>query len=363
MNIKIIFTSIVFFVSMLIAVESLAVDIAFWTTKRGNTNLPRDKIVSMVKQTIDLNNVAAMKIQVIFDEQNSPEHILVFKLSNKYLEAAIDKINIDSNFNFISLERNYKLSPYDIAQRIPELANASCPDPTIRFIVFAPFEEGKEISEQRLANSVADTAVAHNLKTVRLLLKDATAQNYLSYMTCPNLIGNYASTHGFEDGKLMTYDGYIIPSDISSILTEKFKFKVTTIWAACLVFASPMAAAMIEDAETQKFIAGITKVPIDVGTQIAASTMIRIISDANIKIADAFGFYWKQYNKDPIKNKWGINIDGFGSDYFAHESEISQGVAAKSTSNSAWGETAAVAGATASTIVIGTYAANQMNHI
>lgn len=205
----------------------------------------------------------------------------------------------------------------------------SCPDPTTQFIVFAPSDDGHPPIMQQEAETIAQLAEKSGLKTIRLTLKDTktalpTRENYLRYLSCPNLIGTFATTHGYADGKIETSEPniYITAADVSQYLKGKFKYKVMVFWDACLVFSTPMATALIEDAQAQKFIAGITRLPINKGAEISMCAMEKILTNRgtkNITITDALNQCWgyDPYGKDPYtNNKWGINIDHCGSDYF-----------------------------------------------
>src|SRR6202012_5742777 len=105
-------------------------------------------------------------------------------------------------------------------------------------------------------NDVADAAEKAGFNTVRLLKSQATRQNYLNYLSCPNLVGDFYDGDANPD-ELETYDVPISAQDVSIVLKGAFRNHVTHIWVACKAFNDPMLSAMVNDAGSQKFIAGV----------------------------------------------------------------------------------------------------------
>jgi hypothetical protein len=295
---------------LLLSNIALAADISLLESKYGNIN--KEKVIALIKNKIPQTDVAAIKAQVVFNDQ-IPDHVIVFKLSNKYLAATVDNISIDQDYNFISLQPNYTITTSDAAQRVLTINDIACPAGAekTQVIVFAPLEDNKI---QQIANSVADTAEnTYGLPTKRLLQQNATAQNYLNYMSCPTLIGNFAIATGLPDA-IITADGYITATDIDTALLEKFHFSVATIWAVGNVFAGEMGRSLAENAQTQRLTAGLTELSLATAPAAAACTM-KAILDGKTKISDTLAGCKKIF-RDPNADFWGMEDDGFSSDYF-----------------------------------------------
>ena len=181
-----------------------------------------------------------------------------------------------------------------------------CPDEATQFISFAPNED---LFEQGIATDVAQSARQHGLKTVLLLGAKATRHTYLSYMSCPNLVGN------FYDGdsnptEMITADDSITAEDFKTVLNKSFRYRVTNIWLACEAFNDPMRGAIINEAQSQKFAAGINNLLVGPSDRTAACAMKAALDGQPMKTA--FKSCYAKF--DDHHDQWGF--DGQGSDQF-----------------------------------------------
>lgn len=296
--------SFLFFFSSYLYASS---DIYLIPSKFSHKNVSLEKINKVVQDNFNLNEYRDVKVQVIYDNKQNMNYLLVFLPSKTSHSLTVSRVNIDSHYQVLSIENKYHVTAEEAAQQGGIAVNqAKCPNNSVAVIAFAPNNHKLELAVTR---DVALAAIIHGLKTVTLLTKNATRDNYLNYMTCPNLKGNFYD--GDADPELIiTVDGYIYADDFKQILAKKFRFKVTNIWLACQAFNDPMRSAVIDVAETQKYAAGINNLLIGPSDFAAACAMKKAFDGKPMEAA-----FWDCYKKfDRDKDIWGYG--GRGADYF-----------------------------------------------
>jgi hypothetical protein len=281
--------------------------ITLFNANNSAPNIPTQKIIHMIQTHFDANQYRTIKFQVINNTKQKADHVLVYLFSKKYHRMDVARMNIDTNYHKVSIVKNYRLTTDDLSQQPGiQSAQAQCPDETVQFISFAPNDDDFELG---IANDVADAAEAHGLKTIRLMKEQATRTNYMNYMKCPRLKGN------FYDGdanpqEITTYDGVVTYDDINKELLNQFAFKVTNIWLACEAYNDPMKTSMLDTAQTQKYAAGINDLLVGPSDKAAACTMKAALD--NQPMTAAFQNCYAQL--DNPEDQWGFG--GNGSDYF-----------------------------------------------
>lgn len=276
-------------------------------TRHGNQNIPIDKIKSQIIKKIKTEDYSEIKLQLIYNKDLKPDHLIMYLLHKNHHSISLEKININQDYRIISFEKNYQLTTTDLAQQPGKsLLEAKCPDSSVEFVGFAP----NDIPiEQSVTQDVIDAANIQGLKTISLLLKNATRENYFNYLVCPNLKGVFfdGNSHPYF---LMVYDGIISTQDIKSILADKFRYQVTNIWVAGEAFEDPMESTLIDTVKAQKFIAGINELTIGPSDRTGACAMKAAIYGKPITYS--FEFCYKKYETD--LDEWGIG--GNGTDFF-----------------------------------------------
>ncbi len=262
-------------------------------------------LTQIIKQQFDLSQFREIKLQLIVNRQHQPDHLLVYLLAKEMHVVEMARVDIDRGFHALRTVRQYAVETNDVLEQPGINANeAACPDTDVEFVAFAPNDMD---IEQDTTIGVAKLAEAHKLKTVRLLVGDATRTNYMNYMKCPKLVGN------FYDGDanptvITTVDGLIAYSDIKAEL--KFNYKTTNIWLACQAYKDPMKSVMLADAASQKYAAGINNLRVGPSDKAAACAMKAAIRGRAMTAA-----FKRCYDKfDVSSDKWGW--DGEGSDFF-----------------------------------------------
>ncbi len=274
---------------------STAPQITLWPTTVAD--VPFEKVEQIVTTHVNTTDYREVKAQVIRDKKQRP-HLLIYLFSPKYHGFQTAKVD----FNSGGFEANYRLSDDDIAEQ-PRPKDLACPDTKVQFIAFAP---NNIPCEQQVTTDVATAAEAKGLKTVRLLMRNATSENFMNYMSCPNLKGIFYDGDGDPEA-ITTSNGVITSKDIAYL---KLHHNVTNIWVACEAFNNPMKKAAITEAESQKYAAGINDLLIGPSDEMAKCAMIEAFDGGSM--TDAF---WTCYKKlDNVTDEWGFA--GNGSDYF-----------------------------------------------
>lgn len=283
--------------------------ITFLPTTNG---LPQAEPIALlskqIAQQFSLEDFRAIKAQLITTKSGIPDHVIVYLLSKNFHRVDVARMDLDRGYHVSGVHQPYHLSAEDNAQQPGgPLHEARCPDNEIAVIAFAPND--MEL-EQRITEEVAQSAEAHGLKTVRLLLKDATRKNYLDYMQCPKLVGN------FYDGDanpevITTVDGVLTVDDIQETLNNQFHYKVTNYWLACEAYNDPMQSTMLYTAQSQKYAAGINDLLVGPSDETAACAMKAAFDRQPLTAS-----FQDCYNKyDDREDQWGYGGDG--ADIFA----------------------------------------------
>ena len=246
-----------------------------------------------------------IRARVIYNNAK-PDHVLAYLFSKKFHHFEYASIKIDANANLDEVTRNYKLQNLDLNQPLSNrMDTPTCPDPTVQFISACPNDDDFEIG---IANDVANAAKAKGLNTVVLLKKDLTSKNYLNYMSCPNLIGNFYDGDANTD-VLATYDGEISANQFTTLLAGQFRNKVTNIWLACQAYNDPMLTAVRDTDQSQKYAAGINDLLVGPSDDAAACTMKAGLEGK--PLTQSFEECKKKFDTD--EDQWGFG--GNGSDF------------------------------------------------
>ncbi len=252
------------------------------------------KIRSLVEENFDVNSFREVRVQV------SGRDLVVFLFSKKYHKFETAKLSVSHQGDLLSVEDNFQPRAGDLTF-VPK-----CPDESVQFIAFCPNDIDVE---QEVTKDVAAFARQKGLKTVELLLKDATKEAYLNYMVCPNLVGNFydgdSDPHSF-----ITYDSTISHQEISALLPKSFRYKVTNIWLACQAYNDPILSSVLVDAQAQKYAAGINNLLVGPSDYTAACTMKAGIEGK--PLSSSFNSCYERF--DTPEDKWGFG--GQGADIF-----------------------------------------------
>jgi hypothetical protein len=262
-----------------------------------------------IDQAFPAENYREVTYQVIYKDQ-TPNHLLVYLFVKGQHRVDFASIAVDASMNPRAITENYKLTEMDHKAQsgAKKPSTSACPDTSVQFLSVCPNNNSLEIN---IVQGVASAAVAAGLKTKVLLQKDATSKNYLAWMSCPNLVGNFYDGDA-NTGVLATSDGEISAAQFVSNLKGAFRSKVTNIWLACEAYNNPMLAAVRDSDQSQKYAAGINDLQVGPSDNAAACAMKAAI--AGKPMTAAFQACYKSV--DNSADHWGFG--GAGSDLFGH---------------------------------------------
>jgi len=247
-----------------------------------------------------------IRAQVIANSEGEPDHLLVYLLARGEHRVDFSSIAIDREFRFRSVTENYRWTDADRDQQPGTATRASCPDPSVQFISFCPNDDSLE---EGTTHEVTVAAQAAGLKTVELLHDQASRQAYLNYLSCPKLLGNFYDGDA-DPSSITTNDGGLFADDFTGALKGQFKYWVTNIWVACQAFNNPLHDALINDAQSKRYAAGINNLQVGPSDKAAACAMKAAL--AGEPIAQSFQDCVNQL--DISADHWGI--DGNGPNLF-----------------------------------------------
>jgi hypothetical protein len=258
-----------------------------------------DEVKSVVTDAVDVNTYREVRVQIF------PDHMVLQLFSKLFHRVDLVRLDMSTDHEVIAAHSPYVYTTAELKlqddRNIP-----SCPDPSVQFLAFAP---NNIPVEQEVTLDVIQAAQAKGYKVVSLLNAQATRLNYLAYMSCPQLVGNFydgdASPQHFN-----TYDGIVSATEISAA-KSLFRYQVTNIWVACEAFNDPMLTAVTVDAQSQKYAAGINNLLVGPSDYAAACAMKAAIDGA--PMTQSFQDCYKQL--DTTEDQWGFG--GTGSDIFA----------------------------------------------
>jgi hypothetical protein len=269
--------------------------------------IPKAKLIAGLQKKFNATDYREVRAQVIFNEKQEPDHLLVYLHSKKFHRVDLSAVKLDSNYNLLTVIKSYEMQDEDKSQQPGiDASRAKCPDESVEVIAICPNDND---FEQEITDKVVVAARAKGLKTVKLDYKNGTRTNWLNYMTCPKLKGN------FYDGDsnpttIVTSDGSLSASELGSTLTGQFKYNVTNIWVACQAFKDPMGGTMMTKAQSRKYAAGINNLQVGPSDDAAVCTMQAAFDGK--PMTESFHACYKQFDNED--DQWGF--DGKGTDYF-----------------------------------------------
>lgn len=305
----------------------------------------QERITQAIRGNFDLSKYREVRIAVVNESGGTP-YLLLQLLSRKYHRVDNARVDLNRSFDFLGVQKNYKMTPEDYINQFKvdelqplenqfkagemeplssqpkgsevkaltefhlRLSNLECPNQDVEFLTFAPNDEP---TEQSTAKEVAAEAAKHGLKSVSLLIKDATHDMLIAFLKCPNLKGVFYDGDA-NPSEITTNDGELEASEF--VRYFKFGKRVTHIWLACQAYNDPMLSTMITSAEAQKYAAGINDLQIGSSDRTAACAMKAALDGQPMTAS-----FWRCYDTQdkPIDNwvdRWGF--DGPGSDLFGH---------------------------------------------
>ena len=261
------------------------------------------KVLTFLNNHFDATPYREVQVQAF----KNPDYYVLYLFAEGYHTIELAKLTLTSAGTG-ELQTNYEFSANELEtlSRKKTRSPYACPDPSAQFIVFAP---NPQPVEQNAAAEVISAANASGLKTVALLKGDATHDQFLNYLKCPNLRGS------FYDGDankqiIKTADGAISYVEIQRELANQFQYQSSHVWVACEAFLDPFKSTLLVNAGAKKYAAGINKLIVGPSDKTAVCALKGAFASQLMTAA-----FKECYNKlDDKRDQWGF--EGAGSDYF-----------------------------------------------
>ena len=295
--------SLLFLFSSHVFATSIQKIIILPQTNPARSLIADEKIRELVAQFIPVDRFRMVRAQLIEQSSQSPAHIIVHLHTPGLHQLTFASITLDAHFHAVDFQNQYELTADDEAHQPGLIQKATCPDPSVQFIGFAPNQDDFEI---QITKNVTATARQKGYKTVELLVTDATRQNYFNYLSCPQVKGNFYDGDS-NPSAIVTADGVITAKELALF---RYQHHVTQIWLACQAFNDPLLTTMIKTSESQKYAAGVTDLIVGPSDNAAQCTMIAALNGQ--PMTAAFQACYKQY--DTAEDVWGFA--GNGADIF-----------------------------------------------
>ena len=216
------------------------------------------------------NNI---RIKLINDQNHNPDHLLVFK-NKKYTKGfELDKIDLNNN----KITQNIKLSAQDSKSLAPNSAPV-CPDESIDFVIssYNYSDYQRQIFSSPALDEIRRNAIRSGFKVKTLYDDEATTENIMNYLSCPNVKAYHDTGDGNTDG-WETFDGMVSNDDIDNNLNDKLKNKIIYL-NDCLVFNDPLKTSIIS-AGASGYMGGITTLSILTTDEAGACTWSSIFEN------------------------------------------------------------------------------------
>ena len=267
------------------------------TTSQALATPLKQRISALIEKNVAVNDYRKVTYKAYYSTAGNLDRLVV----NLFIKGQhrFEKIALVMHGSEVA----YVIKPYLAASIQPvKKESFACPDQSVQFIAFAPNDDEFELA---ITETVALAAEEKGLKTIRLYKQQATRRNYLNYMLCPHVEGNFYDGDAWPQS-ITTYDDDVTYQDINTYLNQKFNYKMVNIWLACEAYNDPMKSAMLVSAQSQKYAAGVNDLLIGPSDKAAACAMIEALNGSDLSTA-----FKTCYNKLDVKeDQWGFGGDG-----------------------------------------------------
>lgn len=238
-----------------------------------------------------------LRVKTIYNAHGLPDHLIVFKNQKTTKGFTIDRIALANN----ALTENVMLTPQDLKQ-LDVTTTPQCPDNQVTFVVssYNYSDPDRKIFSSPAVDQIAQEATQAGYHVKELFDKDATTQNMLNYLSCPNVKAYHDTGDGYPY-YIETYDGILSVDDINKNLAHKLQNK--TIYLNDCMVASKVDNSIektIINNGAQAFIGGIT--PLGVLTTDAAGACFWHQAMQGKNMQQASAFCQSQYDYTGVQN-------------------------------------------------------------
>ena len=247
------------------------------------------------------NNYANIRVKLIYDNNNL-DHLLIIK--NKKLQKGfeLDKINLNDN----TLIRNYKFNTRE-NKIFDAQTQPVCPDDSITFVISSynySDVQRKTFSSPAL-DEINQSATRAGFKVKTLYDNEATSQNIINYLSCPNVKAYHDTGDGNTNG-WETFDGLITYENIQENLNGKLHNKIIYL-NDCLVFNDPLKQTVISIGGAAAYLGGITELSTLTTDEAGACTWNEILeNNTDVPLDKKSSICQNAYDYNPLEPSDGI---------------------------------------------------------
>ncbi|MCP4748262.1 MAG: hypothetical protein GY874_19315 [Desulfobacteraceae bacterium] len=280
--------------------------------QEGAKSLDVQKVHKIIRENFDINDdngpYSKVKIEIVYDQAESPEHLLIYLLNKKYYTFETARIDLAEDLSVKDIIMNYELKEQDLVRDDMKQSYASCPDESVD-MVFATCETGIPTAVDGV-ESLEKTATDQGYNVKTLFGSDEDKQAVYDWLSCENLMLFGRIGHGSKSG-IMVDDGVVNNRYFEDLSSSELENKVL-FFNSCQVHNSPLEPAVV-GAGTQKYIGGKTNLYIGPSEKVFKCWFEKVLN-ANTSMADSLSECNSQ-----ISNAGTFGISGNGSDYLIQD--------------------------------------------
>jgi hypothetical protein len=254
--------------------------------KGGTLTADREVLTDKIRKVAATPDHNAIRAHVIYNQQGIPEKLVLLRFHKNGHTFDFMAVHLDANLEFRAIESDYRPSHSD-QDATSDYATAQCPDTSVQFISISPYDDTENpnaVFERSIAMAAAQSAREAGLKTVELYREDATAQNWLNYMSCPNVVGNFYDGDSNSTG-IVAHASWLSYEDFQTFLTRAFRYRAINYWIACNADDEPFRRAMEVTTQSQQLAAGVTELGVGSSDYIGLCAMQLAITSGKMTSA------------------------------------------------------------------------------
>jgi hypothetical protein len=225
---------------LFLAVCATAYDVRFITPP------PKDRvpILWMIKELEpQFRDYPSNSVRVhVLGPQDADGHIsglLLYHVSNVSYSTLLSKITYTTVDPYVyNITTPYRAKNGEQSIGLAPLRAPVCPDSTVEFVAGTAYPEFPTALNYTVQNYLLASSMGYRSEI--LVGVAATRQNYLDYLSCPNLGGFNNIGHG-DPNEIFVYDGSITSDDLQSYNLANL---TTVVFNSCNVMNDPMSTVM-----------------------------------------------------------------------------------------------------------------------
>lgn len=257
------------------------------------------------------------KASIQVSSQSHDPYLIVYLFEKSTFNLKTIKISLNKFNSPINVDLNYQLKKDDISHSSLNYS-AQCPDIKATFVAASPLYSEFPIV-QKAIDEEYDLAQKQGYVAYKITDKQAIVENYLNWLSCPNLKGFAHVGHGTAGWIMLDDDTLNADSIKQNVQLNK---KTIVSFNSCEVFNDPLKSVMIDHANAQRFTGGISPLYIWGSTQTYACAWKKML-EAGESLSTALEDCKIQFDGSVPNNKSPLYIINNTQSYEANKSPLS----------------------------------------